>query len=356
MMLACGHRWFQVSADRRTAGPSRRRHRLQPLSTQAESVPFSPGSISLGLYIENLEPTAAVRELLLQAELASSVGFDGVTLSEHHAGFAGYLPSPLLGVSWLLDQMAAAWSAACPILLPLRPVNLLLEDIAWLSSRHPGRLAVGFAPGFAADDFALAGVPMESRRRDFYRELPRAVNALRGEAEGLLADDPAVAACAARPVPVVAAVAGPVAAREAAKAGAGIIIATFKDPKRAGELSAAYRQWGGTGPRVLIRRCWLGPHSSAEDKTDRPQAPRTAPRRFATGERTDMVTAATAAEMAENLHARMAESGANALSIRLHLPGSTSVAAVREQIARFGDEVIPRLRQRMLAPADVAPS
>ena len=225
--------------------------------TDAVPGPFSPGSVSLGLYLQNLEPSAALQELLLQADLAASAGFDGVTLSEHHAGFEGYLPTPVLGASWLLDRIDTAWSAACPILLPLRQVNLLLEDIAWLSSRHPGRIGAGVAPGFSADDFALAGAALETRRRDFYRELPYVVSALQGKAEGLLADDPAVAACANHPVPVVAAVAGPIAARQAGKAGAGILIATFKDAAQAGELTALYRQSGGAGPRVA-RSALLG--------------------------------------------------------------------------------------------------
>jgi alkanesulfonate monooxygenase SsuD/methylene tetrahydromethanopterin reductase-like flavin-dependent oxidoreductase (luciferase family) len=316
--------------------------------TDAVPVPFAPGSISLGLYLENLEPPAALQELLLQADLAAGAGFDGVTLSEHHAGFEGYLPTPVLGASWLLDRIDTAWSAACPVLLPLRPVNLLLEDIAWLSSRHPGRIGAGFAPGFSSDDFAVAGAALESRRRDFYRELPYVVRALQGKADGPLADDPAVAACANHPVPVVAAVAGPIAARHAAQAGAGILIATFRGAAEAGELTALYRQSGGTGPRVLVRRCWLGAASREPSARDRSRARRVAPRRWATGERTDMVTAATAGEMVEHLSARMVESDTNSLSIRLHLPG-TKLTAIRDQIVQFGQDVLPALRRRMSA-------
>ena len=320
--------------------------RSQRAVTDAVPGPFSPGSVSLGLYLQNLEPSAALQELLLQADLAASAGFDGVTLSEHHAGFEGYLPTPVLGASWLLDRIDTAWSAACPILLPLRQVNLLLEDIAWLSSRHPGRIGAGVAPGFSADDFALAGAELETRRRDFYRELPYVVSALQGKAEGLLADDPAVAACANHPVPVVAAVAGPIAAREAGKAGAGILIATFKDAAQAGELTALYRQSGGAGPRVLVRRCWVGAFSREASVVGSSRVGRAAPRRWATGERTDMVTAETAEEMVEHLFARMVASDTNSLSIRLHLPGSKPTV-IRDQIVRFGQEVLPALRRRM---------
>ena len=30
-----------------------------------------------------------------EAQLAEEVGYDGVMVSEHHAGFPGYLPNPL---------------------------------------------------------------------------------------------------------------------------------------------------------------------------------------------------------------------------------------------------------------------
>nr|MDT0666768.1 hypothetical protein [Micromonospora sp. DSM 115978] len=156
-----------------------------------------------------------------------------------------YLPSPVLGVSWLLDRIDTGWAAACPILLPLRPVNLLVEEIAWLASRHPGRLGVGFAPGFAEADFAVAGAPHATRRADYYRDLPVAVGALQGNASGLLADDPAVRWCRDHPVPALAAVAGPLGAKKAALAGAGMLVATFKDAAQSGELAGTYRDHGG---------------------------------------------------------------------------------------------------------------
>src|SRR4051812_17439001 len=91
--------------------------------TRAASSPFADGSISLGLYLENIDPPTALEEMLSQAELATHSGFDGISLSEHHAGFEGYLPTPVLGSSWILDRIETGWAAPCPILLPLRPVN-----------------------------------------------------------------------------------------------------------------------------------------------------------------------------------------------------------------------------------------
>ncbi|BBZ15449.1 LLM class flavin-dependent oxidoreductase [Mycobacterium branderi] len=318
--------------------------------------PFAVASVSLGLYLEDLDPPAALEELLLQAKIAEDSGFDGITLSEHHGAFEGYLPTPVLGTSWILEHVDKAWAAPCPLILPLRPLNLMLEEIGWLASRHPGRVGVGLAPGFAADDFLLVHASHETRRADFYRNLGPAVQALRGAATGPLGDDPAVKRCAAHPVPVVGAVAGPVAAAKAAKAGAGMLIATFRSPDQARELSAIYRDKGGTGPRVLVRRCWLGERPARPGAEPAPsrEGRRSAPRAWENGDRTDMVTAASADEMAQRLCDRLTESDVTALNIRLQLPGSTP-RATREQIERFGAEVLPGLR-RLIGKATHQPT
>jgi hypothetical protein len=50
--------------------------------------------------------------------------------------------------------------------------------------------------------------------------------------------------------------------------------------------------------------------------------------------------------MAALLHEVMRSAGADALNLRVHLPGM-SPDSVRLQIARLGAEVLPRLRQRL---------
>ena len=60
--------------------------------------PFAPGSVSLRLYPHlDLPAAEIVDELRAQAALAAESGFDGVMTSEHHGGFAGYLPEPAAG-------------------------------------------------------------------------------------------------------------------------------------------------------------------------------------------------------------------------------------------------------------------
>src|SRR5829696_1376773 len=178
-------------------------------------MPFADGSISLRLYPHDQPPPDVVAEVRAQSALAEEVGFDGVMTSEHHGGFPNYLPNPLLAATWALEATARAWAAPCPMLLPLRPVAHLVEDIAWTAQRFPGRVGVGFAAGAIAEDFVLSGVPFEELRDRFRATLPAAVAGLRGDADGPLAGDPAVVALRALPVPMVSAAQSPAAARRA---------------------------------------------------------------------------------------------------------------------------------------------
>ena len=158
--------------------------------------PLARAAVSLRLYPHDLAPADVVAELMAQAQLAESSGFDGVMTSEHHGGFPNYVPNPLLAATWALDATDRIWAAPCPMLLPLRPVGQVVEDIAWTAQRFPGRVGAGFAAGALADDFVLSGVPFEEMRTRFRDALPVAVAGLRGDAAGPLAGDPAVAALA----------------------------------------------------------------------------------------------------------------------------------------------------------------
>ena len=77
--------------------------------------PFAPGSVSLRLYPHNeLAAAEVVEELRRQARAGAAAGFDGVMVSEHHGGFAGYLPNPIQTAGFLLDATDRPWVAAAP--------------------------------------------------------------------------------------------------------------------------------------------------------------------------------------------------------------------------------------------------
>jgi alkanesulfonate monooxygenase SsuD/methylene tetrahydromethanopterin reductase-like flavin-dependent oxidoreductase (luciferase family) len=311
--------------------------------------PFAAGSVSLRLYPHNdLPAPAVIGELCAQAQLALAHGFDGIMTSEHHGGFPGYLPNPLQMVTFVLEENARGWAAACPLLLPLRPVAQVAEEVAWLAARHPGRVGVGVASGALPLDFEAMDVPLASAVARFKAELPRLVDMLHGHDLRELAGDPALARCGDEPVPVLSAAASTTAAARAAACGAGIVMEGMSSVDRLARICSRYDEAGGQHPKVLIRRVWLGqPHRDLVDR-QRKVYDSYAGGAGAFGD-DQTVSGHDPAEVAAHLHAIVTTVGADALNVRIHLPGMPP-EMVREQIVGLGTDVLPRLRT-LLAPA-----
>jgi alkanesulfonate monooxygenase SsuD/methylene tetrahydromethanopterin reductase-like flavin-dependent oxidoreductase (luciferase family) len=310
--------------------------------------PLSPGTISMRLYPHGELPASRiVDEMRSQAALAQEHGFDGVMTSEHHGGLPGYSPNPLQLAGWLLEAMPGGWAAACPLLLPLRPVALVAEEVAWLAARFPDRVGVGVAAGALGSDFEIMGVSQDDLAARFAAALDELAGILGGTRPGRLADDPAVDRCRKHPVPVVSAAIGLTAARRAAGAGVGILLDSLATTERCHQVTDAYREAGGTGPCILIRRAWLG--HPPRDRLDRQVE---VYRGFATATAqshwsSDQLVNGTDATMVGDQLADVAHrAGADALNLRVQVPGVTPGQA-REQIMRLGSEVLPLLRQRL---------
>lgn len=307
-------------------------------------VPFAPGSVSLRLYPHNELPAPAVaRTLADEAVLAETVGFAGLMVSEHHGGFAGYLPDPVQTAAYLCTRTTACWVAPAPVLLPLRPVALLAEEIAWLAARHPGRVGLGVAAGALPLDFTAMDLdPVDAVPR-FLAALPRVVAMLRGDDLGDLAADPALAHCATHPVPVVSAAMSPSAGRRAAAVGAGLLLESMSTPARQRSVVDAFRAAGGAGPVVAIRRVWLGdPPTAAMADQRAVYAGYSSGAAQAHWASADTLVADDAADLAGAIAASVASVGADCVNLRVHLPG-VGPDAVRAQITRLGTEVLPRL-------------
>ena len=308
--------------------------------------------MSIRLYPHNeLAAEDIVSELCTQAGLALGSGFDGVMTSEHHGGFAGYMAQPLQMASFVLAEHALGWAAAAPLLLPLRSTALVAEEVAWLQARHPGRVGLGVAAGALPLDFEAAGVSLADSVDRFKSELPRLVAMLRGEDLGELDGDPALLACRRDPVPVLSAAVSVAAAVRAARCGAGILMEGMSAPARLAGLTSAFEAAGGKGSRVLIRRVWLGRVPSRLVEGQRAVYESYAASSFGPDQ---TITCDDPDEMAERLAATMREVRADALNLRVQLPGM-SPRQVREQMARIGSTVVPLLRQMWPSPAGEAP-
>lgn len=320
-------------------------------TSPASPAPLAPGSISLRLYPLDLAPAQVVEEVQLEARLAEDAGFDGCMVSEHHGGFPNYLPNPLLASSWVLEATERLWAAPCPLLLPLRPVSQVVEDLAWTHHRFGARIGVGVGAGSFPVDFDLAGVPLDELFPRYRAALVALTDALGGRAEGPLAEDPGVAALAGGEIPVVAGVQTVKTTRRAARLGMGVLYNSLQTDDVVREQNDAYLDEGGTGPRILIRRLWIGPPPTEHMAAQMDRYQQAAAKHEATARITDrwdtgggLIVADTGVEAAEQLHRTMVRSGCDTANIRVFLAG-LSPEQVREQIVRHGDETVPRLRQ-----------
>jgi len=323
---------------------------LDPGASPTSSV-FNDGSISLRLYPHNdLDAPEIVHHLCTQAALAAEVGFDGVMTAEHHGGFAGYLPNPLQISGFQLAAMRSGWAAACPVLLPLRPVAMLAEEVAWLDARFPGRVGVGVAPGSLALDFEAMDINQDEMMALFRAGLPRLTAMLAGRDLGPLAGDRALRLLDQRPIPVISAAMSPAAVRRAAAAGAGVLFDGGTSITRIRELTDAYIGAGGTAPRILIRRVWLGepPRQAFEDQFDVYRSYST-DAALAHWRDNGWICGENPRQLAEALVTCVRESNTSCLNLRLHAPG-IDAAAVNAQITALGAEVLPLVRER-LSPA-----
>jgi alkanesulfonate monooxygenase SsuD/methylene tetrahydromethanopterin reductase-like flavin-dependent oxidoreductase (luciferase family) len=310
------------------------------------TAPFAPRSVSLRLYPHlDLDAPAIVDELRRQAAFAVEHGFDGVMTSEHHGGFAGYLPNPLQAAGFVLDAMPTGWAAPCPVLLPLRPVALVIEETAWLAARHPGRVGLGVAAGALPLDFAVMDTTMDDLTARFADALMTVGHVLGGGDAGSLAGDPAVARLREHPVPVLSAAGSVTAAQRAAACGAGLLFDSLTTPTRCRELVDAYHEAGGRGACVLIRRAWVGEPPATETERQanvyRSYAPKAAAAHWG---RNEMAASPDPVEVADRLIEAATTAGANAVNVRVHVPGTTTTS-VREQIERIGAQVVPLLHE-----------
>jgi hypothetical protein len=206
-------------------------------------------------------------------------------------------------------------------------------------------VAAGALPlDFEAMEVALAdAVPL------FKERLPRIVNMLQGRELGRLAEDRALRQCAETPIPVLSAAGSTGAARRAAACGAGILTDGMSSVTQLKRICDAYDASGGTRSKIIIRRVWFGSPPDALIQRQRAAYDVYAgdSSRFAEDQ---TVVARGRDEMVEQLYAIWRSTGADAVNLRVHLPGVAPDEA-RRQIEVVADQVLPALRTRWMQRA-----
>jgi alkanesulfonate monooxygenase SsuD/methylene tetrahydromethanopterin reductase-like flavin-dependent oxidoreductase (luciferase family) len=311
------------------------------------SGPFARGSVSLGLHpLASRDAPGQADAIVEQAIAAERAGFDGVTLSEHHGAFPGYMGQPLLAANWALSSTERVWAGPAPYLLGLRNPALVAEELAWTAARFPGRVGAALAPGYARGDFDLLGVAFEDRLPRFEPALQTLLAILRGGGVQA-ASDPAISAWIDRPGTILTAGNSRPGVRRAASAGTGLLLPGGNARSRYRELVGVYRAAGAPGPVVKIRQLWLGvlPPGALEARDEVYRGAASPEMRQSRGFAEPFLHGSDE-HVLEELRHDVEEFGLDALNIRFNLPGTTH-DDVLEQIARFGDTVLPHLPGRV---------
>ena len=117
--------------------------------------------------IDPLKMGEMYRMFIRLMQLADEVGFDGLTVNEHHQTPLAVTPSPnLLAASLASTTKHAAITIVGNSLALYNPPTRIAEEYAYLDCLSGGRLAAGFVLGTPMDStFAYGTAPVEMRER-----------------------------------------------------------------------------------------------------------------------------------------------------------------------------------------------
>jgi alkanesulfonate monooxygenase SsuD/methylene tetrahydromethanopterin reductase-like flavin-dependent oxidoreductase (luciferase family) len=128
-----------------------------------------PRQISVSLTYDMRAPEFGVpavdlyRAAVEQCAWADRVGFDSVSLLEHHASVDGYLPSPIVlggAVAGVTERMLIRMNV---VLLPLYHPIRLAEDLAVLDLVSGGRLRLTVGAGYRAAEYEQFDLDIKRR-------------------------------------------------------------------------------------------------------------------------------------------------------------------------------------------------
>lgn len=123
-------------------------------------------------YMSTRPYTEIYREAVHHAHLAETLGFDSIEVGEHHHGYDGCLPSPLVAASGILAATKRIEVGLGVLLLPLQGAERVAQGIAAIASFAPDRLRVVLGLGWRHVEYAVSGVDRSRRGKimDDYAE------------------------------------------------------------------------------------------------------------------------------------------------------------------------------------------
>jgi probable F420-dependent oxidoreductase len=129
--------------------------------------------MKFGLYSSIADPPRgehidrAIDEVIAEAQLAESLGFDSCFFGEHHQDKDGFLPSPLIVATAVAARTTKLKVGTSVILLPLHHPIHLAEDVITLDLVSKGRVIIGVGIGYQPADFDASMVAMDERLARF---------------------------------------------------------------------------------------------------------------------------------------------------------------------------------------------
>src|SRR5918996_4568942 len=102
-------------------------------------------------------------EIVAEAQMAESVGFDSCMITEHHQQADGYFPNPIMVAAAVARETSSLKVGTCVALAPLYDPVRLAEDTALLDVISGGRMQLGLGAGYVAEDMDAFGVDMSQR-------------------------------------------------------------------------------------------------------------------------------------------------------------------------------------------------
>jgi alkanesulfonate monooxygenase SsuD/methylene tetrahydromethanopterin reductase-like flavin-dependent oxidoreductase (luciferase family) len=117
---------------------------------------------------ENFNPRDGVglyKRFLDELQYASEVGFDGVSVNEHHQNAYGTMPNPNLMAAALIERVKTGVIGVLGNALPLHDPLEIAEQIAMLDNLSNGRVLSGFVRGIGFEYTSFGRNPNESRER-----------------------------------------------------------------------------------------------------------------------------------------------------------------------------------------------
>ena len=333
--------------------------------------------MKFGIYSSIADPPAGadlsskVEEVVSEARLAESVGFDSCFFGEHHQDKDGFLPSPLIVAAAVAAQTTTLNLGTSVILLPLHHPVKLAEEVITLDIVSRGRFILGVGLGYQPVDFRTFDIPIESRVSRFEEEIEIIRQCWSGERFNFSGEHFNLEDVAIRPLPYsdpsprlwIGASRGP-GARRAGVIADGFVAGPSTDLKSTVSLTSVYNdaaQLSGKNPVLcLMRDSWVSRTRAEAERVYGPEVidaykyywrnglnefkqysseseinmANMAPDRLIIGEPQEVV---------EDFHRWKEATGADYFLLRLRHAhsGGPSHERILEAIQLFGEEVIP---------------